>query len=92
MTSATVRVLSVAANGSSLWTAAFLVAFGLLASVLLHAWTDHTLETFGGDDASPQKTNCRACGARIAVEADRCPYCERSLDEDDAPDYGRVGT
>ncbi|NKE34590.1 hypothetical protein GWG54_01925 [Natronococcus sp. JC468] len=91
MTSAVVGVLSVAANGSRLWMAAFLVAFGLLVSILLHAWTDHTLETFGGDDASPQKTNCPACGARIAVEADRCPYCERSHD-DDGPDDGWVET
>ena len=62
-----------------LGTAVFLAAFGLIALVLLHAKIDHVLETVGGDGtAAGSKANCPACGARIAVDADRCEDCDRS--------------
>ncbi|AGB39647.1 hypothetical protein [Natronococcus occultus] len=92
----TSSVLPAAAN-IDLGTAALLAVFGLGALALLLARIDHALETFGGEDVAVSKTNCPACGARIAAEADRCPYCERSFDdeegdEDGPPDYGWVET
>ncbi|WP_394740910.1 hypothetical protein [Natronococcus roseus] len=57
----------------------FVTAFGLIELVLFYAEFDRVLETVGGDEtAAEPKTNCPNCGARMAVDADRCEYCDRS--------------
>ncbi|WP_306054590.1 hypothetical protein [Natronococcus wangiae] len=76
-----------------LGTPAFLALFGLLAFLILAARADHALETFGGDDsAGRSKTNCPACGGRIAVESDSCDHCEHSPAGDETPGYGWAET
>ncbi len=53
--------------------------------MFLHAKLDHVLETIGNDGtAVASKTNCSNCGTRVAVDADRCEYCEGSSTDDTA--------
>lgn len=59
-----------------------LAAFLLASTYLLLAWSGY-LGGQGGD--APRKTNCRACGARNAIDRDDCSYCGEPL----APASGR---
>jgi hypothetical protein len=38
------------------------------------------VDALTGDDDGPERTNCPACGARTATDAEACEYCGEPVD------------
>lgn len=69
-------------DGSSpLWRYVFLAAFGVLVFARILFDFELLQAAFSDDDSAARtKTNCPSCGARTAVESNRCDYCDGPLE------------